>query len=151
MVMNEALRYESPAPMATPVYLKQDMQLGKYQFLKGDVIVNSFYGLHFNGDEWQRPFEFLPECFDSQSELSLTPDGKKRNAASFAPFNGGSRVCMGKTFAEANLKIMMTYLTQSFDFEHMNPDFQSGQFPYAHFLQGSVEPRMVKLTLNTHF
>lgn len=46
--MNEALRMESPAVIATPVYLKCDMELGDYQFKKGDVISTNFYGLHHN-------------------------------------------------------------------------------------------------------
>jgi len=147
-VMNEALRIESPAPAATPIVLLEDMQLGKYHFAKGDMFMNFFYGLHRNESEWQRPFEFLPERFDNASELSLTPEGKKRNPASFAPFNGGMRICLGKTFAEANLKILSTYLTQSFNFEHVEPKYQAGVFPYAHFFQTMDKPVYVKLTLN---
>lgn len=32
MVMNEALRFEGPAQMSTPVYLKKNLKLGKYNF-----------------------------------------------------------------------------------------------------------------------
>jgi cytochrome P450 len=55
--------------------------------------------------------EFLPERFDHSSPLSLTPGGKKRHPMSWVPFHGGSRVCFGKTLAEANMKILMLYLT----------------------------------------
>ena len=111
MVMLEALRYEAPIPMSTGIYLKKDLKLGKYNFKEGDVIMNNFHGLHHNSSEWQRPSEFLPLRFDNTLKLSLTPGGKKRNPASFCPFSGGARICMGKTFAEASLKIVMTYLT----------------------------------------
>ena len=53
----------------------------------------------------------MPERFDKESPLYLTPDGKKRHAFAYAPFNGGRRVCFGKTFAEANLKFLIIYLT----------------------------------------
>ena len=101
-----------------------------------------------NESEWQKPYEFIPERFDSKSEMSLTPDGKKRNATSFAPFGGGMRVCLGKTFADFNIKILTTYLTQSFNFEHVEKRYQDGEFPLAHFMQSDNRPVMVKLTLN---
>ena len=94
-------------------------------------------GLHYNGNEWQRPKEFLPERFDMSSKLSLTPDGKKRSPMSWLPFNGGQRICFGKTFAEANLKIAVSYMTQYFDMEFVEkekycdpdslPKYQLGQ------------------------
>ena len=63
------------------------------------------------------------------------------------PFSGGARACLGKTFSEANLKIMSTILTQNFNFEHVNEKYRS-EFPYAHFFQSAAHPVMVKLTLN---
>lgn len=52
MVMNEALRFESPATITTPFYLKKDLKLGKYLFKKDDILVNNFYGLHHNPSQW---------------------------------------------------------------------------------------------------
>ena len=63
-------------------------------------------GLHFNAKHWQRPHEFLPERFDSKNSLSLSPDGSKRHTFAWAPFNGGKRVCFGKTFAEMEMKTL---------------------------------------------
>ena len=147
-VVNEALRFEPPATVTTPQFLKTDCKLGNYEFKKGDVIANHIYGLHMNSNEWQRPFEFIPERFDSNSELSLTPGGKKRNTGSYCPFGGGMRICLGKTFADVNMKIMMTYMTQIFNFEHVEKKYQDGDFPYSHFLQSDCRPIWVKLSLN---
>ena len=58
------------------------------------------YALAHNAEQWQKPFEFIPERFDNSNPVSLTPGGKKRNPYSFVPFGGGKRVCFGKTFAE---------------------------------------------------
>ena len=59
------------------------------------------------------------------------------------------RVCMGKTFADVNVKVISTYMTQNFNFEHMDKKYQKeGQFPLAHFFQSAEPPVMVKLTLN---
>jgi len=74
----------------------------------------------------------LPERFDPDSDLYLTPKGKKRNSASWTPFSGGKRICFGKTFAEANLKIMLSYFTQYFDFEYVDKtQIEGGKYPVA--------------------
>ena len=50
--MNEALRFDPPASIQTPVTLSEDCKLGDYEFKKGDVVTNMFYGLHMNEVEW---------------------------------------------------------------------------------------------------
>lgn len=82
------------------------MEIGNYTFKKGEKFGVSMMGLHFNSNEWQRPYEFLPERFDPNSDLFLTPAGKKRNPFSFFSFSGGRRICLGKTLAEYKLKYM---------------------------------------------
>ena len=73
--------------------------------------------LHFNGKEWPSPNTFIPERFDPTNDFNLTVDKKKRNPASWAPYSGGKRVCLGRAFAESTLKITAIYLSQYFDFE----------------------------------
>jgi len=72
----------------------------------------NIHGLHYNTSQWKRPKEFIPERFDPKDEMFFTPDGKKRHPFTYAPFNGGKRVCFGKTFAEATIKMVTTYFTQ---------------------------------------
>ena len=116
-------------------------------------MVIDFNGLHFNAKHWQRPREFLPQRFDPEDSLSLAPDGKKRHAFAWAPFNGGKRVCFGKTFAESNLKIVLTYLTSYYNFEHVDEKYRNKDtYPLAHFgVSGYKEPRIVKLTPQVSF
>ena len=111
MVISEALRVFPPVPCSSFYMVTQDTKLGNYNFRKGDSLILNFSGLHMNPDEWQRPTEFLPRRFDTSDPLSLTPAGAKRNPYSWSPFNGGKRICFGKTFAEANLRIVGTYLS----------------------------------------
>jgi len=115
-VTMEALRIMPPIPFTTPATLSQDAKIGKFNVKAGDDIMINITGLHMHSREWQRPYEFLPQRFDNNDPLSLTADGKKRNPMSWVPFNGGKRVCFGKTFAEVNLKIVTTYLSQYFNF-----------------------------------
>ena len=109
--MLETLRIQSPVPTTTYTELIKDAKIGDINMRKGDKFTVTIHALHYNANEWQRPYEFLPERFDNSNPLSLTPNLQKRKTFSWAPFSGGKRVCFGKTFAEASLKIVATYLT----------------------------------------
>ena len=112
MVIMEGLRFQPPGGI-TPVTFEKDVTLGngKLTVKKGDNVRILHWALHKNPAEWQRPNEFLPERWDSTSPLYLTPSGKRRNTMSYVPWSAGKRVCFGKTFAESNLKIILTYIT----------------------------------------
>ena len=101
--------------------------------------------LHHNANEWQRPYEFLPDRFDHTNPLSLTPSGTKRNAVCYSPFAGGKRVCFGKTFAETSLKYVATYVSQNFNFEFVNKKFET-KFPVSHFAMSGRNKVEVILT-----
>lgn len=116
MVMQEALRIQPASPFSMIICTTADVKLGNYNFKKGDNLAINFQALAHNPAEWQRPMEMLPERFDHSNPLSLTPDGKKRSSFSWVPFHGGTRVCFGKTLAELNLKILISFMTQKFNF-----------------------------------
>ena len=109
--MQEALRFQNPVYMSTTIALSRDAKIGNTNIRAGDSIRVNLYGLHYNSKEWQRPTEFLPNRFNPDDPLFLTPDGNRRHSHSFAPFNGGKRVCFGKTFAEIVVKMSALYMT----------------------------------------
>ena len=151
--MQETLRFQCPAASNTPVTVERETTIGKYTIMPSTDLVVDFYGLHYNANHWQRPREFLPERFDKNDPLYLAPDGKKRHAFAYAPFNGGRRVCFGKTFAEATMKIMLTYMTSHFNFEHVDEKYRDkNEYPLAHFgISGEKPPINVKLTTHIGF
>ena len=107
----EGLRFQPPGGI-TPFTFDKDVTLAnKLTVKKGDNVQIVHWALHKNPAEWQRPHEFLPERFDSSNPLFKTPSGKRRNTYSYVPWSAGKRVCFGKTFAESNLKIILTYFT----------------------------------------
>ena len=75
----------------------------------------------------------------------MTPSGKKRKATSWAPFHGGPRVCFGKTLAEGNLKIMISYMSQKFNFKFDDPKYET-EIPVAQADQSHRPPVWLKLT-----
>ena len=131
-VLMEALRIQSPATTTTYLHLTQDATIGGINIRKGDIFQINLYAAHFNANYWQKPFDFIPERFDSSNPISLTPSGAKRNPYAWIPFAGGKRVCFGKTFAESTIKLATTYLTQAFNFKLVNKKFET-EFPVAHF------------------
>jgi cytochrome P450 len=52
MVIQETLRYESPAQTTGHFDILEDFKAGKYQFRKGDVVLCHMPGLHYNTKEW---------------------------------------------------------------------------------------------------
>lgn len=97
--------------------MSENVQCGPLSIRKGDPISISMYHLCNNPSEWIEPEKFIPERFNPDSEYYLTPSGKKRNPFSFSPFLGGSRICIGKTFAEAVSKLVVPALLTNFKFE----------------------------------
>ena len=130
-VIMETLRMQSAGTNTSYFEFTHDTIIGNMKVRKGDEFMISLNALHYNGNEWQRPHEFIPERFDSSNPVSLTPTGQKRNPTSWAPFAGGKRVCFGKTFAETNLKFVAIYLSQHFNFEFVDKKYET-MLPTAH-------------------
>merc|ERR1712070_1191327 len=81
--------------------------------------------MHKSEKEWVEPYSFIPERFDPDSKYYKRPDGSNRNPLSYNPFLGGKRVCLGKTFAETTLKIVLPLYYHHFDFEFVNEEHKT--------------------------
>ena len=123
-VLNETLRFQNSLRFNTDVCAEKELMIGKYKVRAGDRMVVNFQALHHNPEQWQRPSEFLPQRFDPEDPLYLTPSGAKRHSHSFRPFNGGKRICFGKTFAENTLKLVAIYMTHIFDMELLGEEYK---------------------------
>ena len=144
----EALRYSPIISETTDFMVSRDVVAGKYTFKPGDVLSIHILGLHFNKNEWQCPYEYRPERFDDANPLSLTPNGKKRNPFSWMPFNGGKRVCLGKTFADMNLKVIAIYMMEYFDMKLLDSQYSKNNLPLQSVGMTKVPPIKVELTLH---
>ena len=116
-VIYEALRFNPPAANTSHLHFEKDTKIGDFEVKAFDPMIINIFHMHFNSKYWQDPKKFNPNRFDPAHPDALTPDGKKRPQACWLPFNGGRRICFGKTFAELVLKMINTMLAQSFDFE----------------------------------
>ena len=116
------MRIEAPVRTSTLLTLTEPLNIKGYNIKKGQVILIPFVHLHHNPKEWQEPQSFIPERFDPQSSYYLTPEGKKRIPASYCPFLGGKRICMGKSFAENIAKVIISIIMSQLEFDFVNPD-----------------------------
>jgi cytochrome P450 len=66
----------------------------------------NIYKLHHLEDQWGADHnEFKPERFQGKG---------KHNPMSFMPFLAGKRICVGKTFAEYSLKVVIQLILKAF-------------------------------------
>ncbi len=94
--VKEVLRLRPVIPFIGRV-LQQPMRLAGYDLPKGTAVAACIYLAQRNPAVYKDPEEFLPDRF-----LSGQPD-----PASFLPFGGGIRRCIGAAFALYEMKIVM--------------------------------------------
>lgn len=104
-VIDETLRFRPPGDVLRT--LRTPWTFGKWRLPANTVINVNSHLLHFDDRHWDRPNEFMPERF-------LTGPASPNV---FVPFGGGSRRCLGATFARYELPIMLGTLLREFEFE----------------------------------
>lgn len=75
----------------------------------------SSYALGRSPDLWQDPLTFDPSRFSPANEASL-------HRFQFLPFGAGARMCLGASFAQMSVSLMVATLLQKFKFEPVNPN-----------------------------
>ena len=130
---NEAIRMQPPIYFSTAHFMKQEVTINGFTFRKGDTFKIGIVH-HCNApSEWIEPTKFMPERWDPNSPLSLTPSGQKRNSYAFAPYTGGHRICVGMSVAQNISKTILPSILHQFKFKTIgDPDFK---MPYNNFYQ----------------
>jgi len=77
--------------------LMEDLQVGSFNLPKGTRVFPSIYLTNRNPRVYEDPAEFRPERF-----LEDGPD-----TFSWIPFGGGIRRCIGASFAQLEMKLML--------------------------------------------
>jgi len=93
-VLAESMRLYPPA-WAVGRYALEDHELGGYKIPKGSTVLSSQYILQRDPRFWDKPSEFLPERWETQS----VKEAGQSNI--YFPFGGGVRRCIGESFAWA--------------------------------------------------
>jgi cytochrome P450 family 135 len=101
-VANETLRVRPVVPLVVRL-LTEDFEVGGHLLPAGTRVAPSIYLTNRNPRVYERPDEFLPERF-----LGASPE-----TFSWIPFGGGIRRCIGASFAQLEMRLMLkTMLTE---------------------------------------
>ena len=95
-VVNETLRVRPVVPIVMRV-LERDLEVGDMLLPAGTRVAPCIYLTNRNPAVYEQPLEFRPERF-----LGKNPD-----TFAWIPFGGGIRRCIGASFAQLEMKVML--------------------------------------------
>jgi cytochrome P450 len=103
-VCSESLRLNPVAPLAGRT-LRAELSLKGHALAPGTSVGISIVGLHRRPDLYPRPEQFQPERFL----------GRDFGPFEYLPFGGGSRRCLGASFAVYEMKLVLATLLRAHD------------------------------------
>ncbi len=121
-VAREALRLRPVLNNVVRV-VKQPVEIGGYRFEPGDVVSPSIYLVHRRPEIYPDPEAFLPERW-----LDTKP-----GTYSWIPFGGGTRRCIGASFALTEMEVVLRAVARAV---HLEPAGEPEQ-PVARFITSS--------------
>ena len=121
-MVKEALRI-SPSIFGKVQVPNTDIELDGLTIKEGTHVFPCSSVVGMSNNIWQRPGDFIPERFETDSEYFNLPDGEKRDPIAFLTFGAGPRVCMGDSYTKYHVKVVLIYLLSQFDLSGMpGPD-----------------------------
>ena len=104
MVVKESMRI-LPSVWAYMREPQEDVRLGEHVLPKGCIAFISPYVLHHDARYFPEPERFMPERFTRENEKAI-PRG------AYVPFAAGPRVCLGKSFAMMEARLILATVIQ---------------------------------------
>jgi cytochrome P450 len=111
-VIKEALRLYPPIHMGNRI-AAEPMDFDDQCVQAGDRLVYSIYLTQRDPEIWEDASQFCPARFER---------GRKTPPMSYIPFGGGPRSCIGAAFGQAEARLVIARLLQTFEFRPLNPD-----------------------------
>ncbi|GCE12281.1 cytochrome P450 [Tengunoibacter tsumagoiensis] len=102
-VIKESMRLLPPAPLNLKI-LAEPVEIGGYHLPAETAIYLNIYTLHHLPEIYPDPQAFKPERWET-----INPP-----LSQYHPFGGGSRMCIGASFAMMEIKIVLAMLLQRF-------------------------------------
>ncbi|KAI3695996.1 hypothetical protein L1987_79002 [Smallanthus sonchifolius] len=116
IIFREVLRLYSPAILLRRL-IHEKTKLGNLTLPAGTLVQINTFILHHDKDMWGEDVnEFKPKRFSKG--VSRVTKGK----ATYLPFGGGPRICIGKNFAILEAKMALAMILQYFSFE-LSPSY----------------------------
>jgi cytochrome P450 len=111
-VIKESLRLYPPIHIGNRV-VADELRFDGGSVPAGERLFYSIYLTQRDPVHWEQPNDFCPERF---------AHGRKQPPFAYVPFGGGPRACIGAAFGQAEARIVIARLLQSFTFELLNAD-----------------------------
>merc|ERR1712137_1519010 len=105
-VINETMRMR-PLVSSVSRVATEDCAVADYHIPKGTVVSCSIGNLQYDPDTWEEPEKFSPDRWE----------GAHKSAPHFMPFGAGTRICLGMTFANLEMRVVLVNLLQRYRFE----------------------------------
>jgi cytochrome P450 len=103
--INESMRRRPVLPNAEPRLTMQEVEIGDWTYPKGVVLGASAYLVHHDPSIYPDPYAFRPERFLEQPPGTYT----------FIPFGGGRRRCLGASFAQLEMRVVLRHVLSRCD------------------------------------
>ena len=111
-VVAESMRLYPPAWILERAAL-EDVEVGGIAVPAGQQLVACTWVLHRDPRSWRQPLAFTPERWlDEAGGFDETAPGQPRGA--WQPFGGGSRVCIGESFAWTEAVLLLSVVLRRF-------------------------------------
>ncbi|HEX8991086.1 MAG TPA: cytochrome P450 [Anaerolineales bacterium] len=123
-VIKETLRLYPPIHIGSRV-VGQAVDFGGHAAAPGERILYSIYLTHRDPEYWENAETFCPDRFAS---------GRKTPPFAYVPFGGGTRACIGAAFGQAEARLVLARLLQTYSFELVDASVR------AH-MGATLEPR----------
>jgi cytochrome P450 family 135 len=122
-VIKESLRIRPVIPGVGRVVRRQPFSIGGYVVPVGIEINPSIRTIHRRGDLYPNPHAFLPERFLDGNGRSPVPD-----TYTWVPFGGGTRRCLGASFAQTEMRIVLSRVLERAALSPVDPEPAETQF-----------------------
>lgn len=122
-VIKESLRLK-PVVNGNIRAVPEDLVLQGYQIPKGvDILLtNSFLALQ--DEQFKESHKFIPERWLKDNTDPKCPHAKDAHAFTYLPFGFGSRMCIGRRFAELEIEALTSRIVREFKLEWHHSDLK---------------------------
>ncbi len=117
-VCNEVLRIYPTQLFGFPRIVESPVEIMGYKLSPGTILIANIYSTHQREDLYPEPKQFKPERFLE----------KQFSTYEFLPFGGGSRVCIGGTFALFEMKLVLATILSRYQLKLVSKQPEKPKF-----------------------